>query len=107
VFSRLLESESEASQPGARERSRITPANYSVSMAGEKSINERPAYIIEIAPLTHNKYLIKGRIWVDAEDYAIVRIEGTPAKKPSFWIKHVHFVHPAALGPTNGLAPGS
>jgi hypothetical protein len=93
VFPRLLESENEASQPGARERSRITPGNYSFSIAGEESINERPAYVIEIAPRTQNKYLIKGRIWVDAEDYAIVRIEGTPAKNPSFWIKHVHFVH--------------
>jgi hypothetical protein len=93
VFPRLLESENEASQPGARERSRITPANYSFSIAGEESINERPAYVIEIAPRTQNKYLIKGKIWVDAEDYAIVRIEGTPAKNPSFWIKHVHFVH--------------
>jgi hypothetical protein len=93
VFPRLLEGENEASQPDARERSRITPANYSFSMAGQESINDRPAYIIEIAPRTQNKYLIKGRIWVDAEDYAVVRIEGTPAKNPSFWIKHVNFVH--------------
>lgn len=93
VFPRLLEGENEASQPGARERSRITPLNYSFSIVGEESINQRPAYVIEIAPRTQNKYLIKGRIWVDAEDYAIVRIEGTPAKNPSFWIKHVHFVH--------------
>ena len=50
VFPRLLESENEASQPGARERSRITPGNYSFSIAGEESINERRAYVIEIAP---------------------------------------------------------
>ena len=62
-------------------------------MVGEESINERPAYVIEIAPRTQNKYLIKGRIWVDAEDYAITRIEGMPAKNPSFWTKSVHFVH--------------
>lgn len=93
VFPRLLESESEASRPDIRERSRITPGNYSFQMLGKESINERPAYVIAIAPKTQNKYLIRGRIWVDLEDYAIVRIEGEPAKNPSFWIKSVHFVH--------------
>jgi hypothetical protein len=93
VFPRLLESESEASLPGARERSRITPENYSFEMVGKDSINQRLAYVIDVAPKTQNKYLLQGRIWVDAEDYAIARIEGKPAKNPSFWIKHVHFVH--------------
>jgi hypothetical protein len=93
VFPRLLESESQASQPDVRERSRITPENYSFEMIGKDSINQRPAYLIAIASRTQNKYLVQGRIWVDAEDYAIVRIEGKPAKNPSFWIKSVHFVH--------------
>ena len=93
VFPRLLEGESEASQPGARELSRITPENYSFEMVGKENINQRPAYVIDVAPKTHNKYLLQGRIWVDAEDYAIARIEGKPAKNPSFWIKHVNFVH--------------
>jgi hypothetical protein len=93
VFPKLLESEKEASQPDLRERSRITPENYSFEMVGKESINDRGTYIIEITPKTQNKYLVKGRIWVDANDYAIVRIEGRPAKNPSFWIKSVHFVH--------------
>jgi hypothetical protein len=93
VFPRLLEGESEASRPDVRERSRITPENYSFVMAGTDNVNERPAYVLAITPKTQNKYLVQGRIWVDAADYAIVRIEGKPAKNPSFWIKSVHFVH--------------
>ena len=34
-----------------------------------------------------------GKIWVDANDYSIVRIEGRPARNPSFWVRNVHFVH--------------
>jgi len=93
VFPKLLESESEASLPGVRERSRITPENYSFEMLGQEYINERPAYVIAIAPKAQNKYLVHGRLWVDLDDYAIVRVEGKPAKSPSFWIKSVHFVH--------------
>jgi len=93
VFPKLLESESEASLPTVRERSRITPENYSFEMVGKDYINQRLAYVIAIAPKKQNKYLVQGRIWVDVDEYAILRIEGKPAKSPSFWIKSVHFVH--------------
>jgi hypothetical protein len=93
VFSKLLEGEAEASQPGFRERSRITPENYTFEMVGAETLHGQPVYVLAIAPKTPNKYLMRGRIWVDAEEYAIVRIEGQPAKNPSFWIKSVQFVH--------------
>jgi negative regulator of sigma E activity len=93
VFPKLLESESEASLPGVRERSRITPENYSFEMVGKDYIDQRPAYVIAISPKTQNRYLVQGRIWIDVDEYAILRIEGKPAKSPSFWIKSVHFVH--------------
>jgi hypothetical protein len=93
VFPRLLEAEIEAARPDLRERSRITPENYAFEMAGTEDIHGRLAYVISIEPKTQNKYLARGRIWVDAEEYAIVHIEGEPAKNPSFWFKSVRFVH--------------
>jgi hypothetical protein len=36
--------------------------------------------------------LFAGKIWIDVEDYAVVRIEGHPAKKLSFWIEQADFV---------------
>src|SRR6266478_7018207 len=84
VFPRLLEAETEASQPGLRERSRIIPENYVFEMVGTEYVDERPVYVIAIAPKIRNKYLMQGRIWVDADEYAIVHIEGKPAKNPSF-----------------------
>ena len=93
VFPKLLSAETDASQPGSRERSRIIPENYSFEMVGTETVNDRTAYVVALDPKTSNKYLMKGKIWVDAEEYAIVRIEGQPAKSPSFWIKSVRFVH--------------
>jgi hypothetical protein len=93
VFPRLLEAETEAARPDLRERSRITPENYTFEMAGTECVRGRQAYVMAIEPKTPNKYLARGRIWVDAEEYAIIRVEGQPAKNPSFWIKSVHFVH--------------
>jgi hypothetical protein len=93
VFPRLLEAETEAARSDLRERSRITPENYTFEMVGTECVRGRQAYVIAIEPKTPNKYLACGRIFVDAEEYAIVRVEGKPAKNPSFWIKSVHFVH--------------
>jgi hypothetical protein len=93
VFSKLLEAETEASRPGSPENSRMTPENYSFTMLRVDQVDGRKTYVIEVAPKKHKKYLIRGTIWVDTEEFAIVRMDGEPAKNPSFWTKSVHFGH--------------
>ena len=66
--------------------------NYEFSIIGTDLAAGRTAYVLEVRPKRSEKYLFEGRIWVDAEDYALVRAEGKPAKKPSFWTKSIHFV---------------
>jgi hypothetical protein len=61
-------------------------------MAGTPLLDGRTAYAIDIVPKRHEERLFKGRIWIDAADYALVRAEGEPAKNPSFWTRSVHFV---------------
>lgn len=92
VLRKMLESESETSLPEARAKARINPGNYDFNMAGTEVIDGRTAYVLEVNPKRNEKYLFHGRIWVDAEDYALVRAEGSPAKNPSFWTKSTHFV---------------
>jgi hypothetical protein len=93
VFHKILEEESAASNPKLRGQSQISPENYWFENAGVELVNGRRAYVIDLKPRKESKYLIAGRIWVDAEDYAVMRVEGKPAKNPSFWTKSVHFVH--------------
>jgi hypothetical protein len=92
VLRKMLESESETSHPEARAKTRINPENYDFKMAGTEVIDGRTAYVLEVSPKRKEKYLFRGRIWVDAEDYALARAEGQPAKNPSFWTKSTHFV---------------
>jgi hypothetical protein len=93
VFQKLLREETEASRRGTRNGTRITPANYDFKVVGRQTLETGPAYVLEVSPKTNNKYLIRGNIWVDTNDYSIVRIEGQPARNPSFWVRSVHFVH--------------
>lgn len=89
VFNKLLQAETEASQPGSSEDSRVTPDNYSFRMLREEQIDGRKAFVIELKPKREKKYLMAGTIWIDVEDYAIIRMQGKPAQNPSFWIKSV------------------
>src|SRR5215475_9987825 len=93
VFYKLLNEEADASRRDTRNSTRLTPENYNFQIVGQEILETGPAYVLRVAPKADNKYLINGKIWVDARDYAIVRIEGQPAKSPSFWVRSVHFVH--------------
>jgi outer membrane lipoprotein-sorting protein len=92
VLQKMLQEETNASLTERREDTRITPANYSFELLGTEILDGRLAYILEITSKSKNKYLLHGRIWVDAAEYAITRIEGSPVQNPSFWTKSVHFV---------------
>ena len=92
VLRKMLESESESSRPEVRERTSITSENYNFQLIGTDTLESRPVYIVEVLPKRQDKYLFEGRIWVDAQDFALVRAEGKPAKNPSFWIHSVNFV---------------
>ena len=93
VFKRMLESERNASQDAVRRSTQITPDNYTFRLVGETVLNTRRSFILEAEPKSNNALLFRGKIWLDAEDYAVVRIEGSPAQKPSFWIRKTNFVH--------------
>src|SRR5258708_23827786 len=92
VFHKMLESETETSRPEIRATARLIPENYDFALVETELVAGRAAYVLEIKPKRNEKYLFEGRIWVDAEDYALTRAEGKPAKKPSFWTKSIHFV---------------
>jgi hypothetical protein len=93
VLHKMLESEAEMSQPEMRLKTRLSPENYDLHFAGKESLDGRIAYVIDVFPRRHEERLFEGRIWIDAEDYALIKTEGKPARNPSFWTRSVHFVH--------------
>src|SRR6202008_1309635 len=93
VFHKLLSEEPLASRRGTRASTRLIPDNYQFQMVGGETLETGPAYVLSVTPKTANKNLIDGKICVDANDNSIVRIEGQPARNPSFWVRSVHFVH--------------
>ena len=84
VLKRAVESEKEAFHDKASMA--LTTANYKFQLEGNETLGGRPAYVLDVEPWSPSKFLYRGKIWVDAADFAVVKMETQPAKSPSFWI---------------------
>jgi hypothetical protein len=88
VLTKLLSSEQEAQEEKTRKELEISPKNYDFSLAGTEHTPAGDFYVLAVTPKGKNKYLYRGKLWVDARDFAVVRMQGEPAKNPSMWVSH-------------------
>jgi hypothetical protein len=88
----LIASEINAARGKDRHDSAITAANYSLELIGEGEVRTHPCYVLRASPKRADRYLFEGKVWIDKQDFAVVRIEGHPAANLSFWIKRADFV---------------
>jgi hypothetical protein len=87
ILKRLLDAELDATHDEQRQHTAMDPENYDFRLVGDEWILDREFYILEVTPRTKNKFLFRGRIWVEGQDFAVARMEGQPAKNPSWWTK--------------------
>ncbi|HZQ67166.1 MAG TPA: hypothetical protein VFA68_01500 [Terriglobales bacterium] len=92
IFQKLLESEQEYLKQSV-EQSELSPRNYEFSLAGTDRNADGDFYVLEVTPKRKSQFLYRGKIWVEAHDFAVARIQGEPAKNPSFWISHTSIDH--------------
>ena len=88
----LIASEIEAASGKQHHDSSITPANYTFELLGEQQVGPYHCFVVRATPKRRDKYLFEGKLWIDTQDFAVVRIAGHPAKKLSFWIERADFV---------------
>jgi hypothetical protein len=93
IFQKLLDSEQEYLKQEIQEQSELSPRNYDFTLLGIDSDAEGQYYVLDVAPKHKTQFLYRGKIWVDAHDFAVARIQGEPAKNPSLWISHTSIDH--------------
>jgi hypothetical protein len=64
----------------------IDEANYKFTFLGQEQLRGRSTYHFKIVPRRSSKLLVDGEVWIDATDYAVVRIRGRLSKGISFWL---------------------
>ncbi|MFQ5741895.1 MAG: outer membrane lipoprotein-sorting protein [Acidobacteriota bacterium] len=92
VFGRMMKAEQEALKQEMKRRSAINRDNYRFELVGEDDVEGRRCYLLEAEPKRKDKFLFRGRLWIDTVDFAVVKVKGRPAKRPSFWTRKIEFV---------------
>jgi hypothetical protein len=88
VLRDILQKETETGKDA--ERKDLSPENYDFQLLGRESLEGRNCYVLAISPKREEKDLIRGKIWVDAQNYNLHRIEGKTVKSPSWWIRDLY-----------------
>jgi len=93
VFRKLLESEQEAMKAENRTRTALNTDNYTFQLIGYEMSGQTANYVFQVEAKNPTKFVYRGKIWVDANDFAVSRMQVEPAKSPSFWTKRSEIEH--------------
>ena len=91
VLRRALDNERDAFKD--RDANALSTANYNFELLGSEILDGRPSYVLQVEPLNANPFLYRGKIWVDAADFAVSKLEVQPAQIPSIWISQTLIHH--------------
>jgi hypothetical protein len=90
VLRDILSKETES--PKNAQRKELSAENYDFQLLGQEMLDGRQCYLLGLNPKREDKDLLRGKIWVDTENYNIRRLEGTPVKNPSWWVHDIHIL---------------
>ena len=85
VLGAILDNEKLLNQPGIREGTWITSANYEMTLkpGGTQWLDGRDCLVVTLTPKRKADYLVEGILWVDSKDGSIVQVKGTASKSSS------------------------
>lgn len=88
IVRRVLEHEVKMARDSST--SSFSSDNYDFALLGVGPLNGKSHYLLQLTPRHETTELLRGKAWVDPETFLIVRVEGTPAKSPSWLIRDLH-----------------
>jgi hypothetical protein len=83
------------------ESNELTPRNYQFAILGREPVDGHDCYVLQLTPKRNEPDLVNGKAWVDTTSFQIRRIDGAPAKSPSWWIHNIHVT--VTYGPVEGI----
>lgn len=91
VFQRALDAEQTASTERAQQASALNTDNYNLQLMGVEQLPTGRCYVLDVVPKVPGEFTYVGRVWVQAIDFAVVRIQGRPAINPSQFVSDGEF----------------
>jgi len=84
--------EKDLQPPKDPDRHELSQKNYDFRFLGTEAVDGHLCYVLGLSPKRNDKELLEGQVWVDQRTYNIRRLEGKPAKSPSWWVHDVHLL---------------
>jgi hypothetical protein len=91
VLRTLMAGEQEGTLEQNHARAMLSPANYRLKLVGSEPLDGVNTWVLDVSPRVESRFNYKGRVWVSMEDYAVVRIQGAPAKNPTWLMGSARF----------------
>lgn len=91
VITRLLQSEVDHVQKDDPAQTALNLKNYKFSYKGKTDVDGHLVHVFQVKPRKKRVGLFKGRVYLEAHTGSLVRVEGTPVKSPSFFVKNIKF----------------
>lgn len=93
VLEPLVKAEQSDAQVTSRQGLALGPTNYQFVLLQAPDGHDQHNYVLQATPLSgkHQRFLFHGKVWVDPNDYGIVRIQGVLPDVPSFWVASAEF----------------
>lgn len=88
----VLNHETEKKDAKETARKEFSPENYSFALAGSEIMDGKRCFVLQMNPRHDDKDMLRGRVWIDAENFNIRRVEGETSRSPSWWIRDVHIL---------------
>jgi hypothetical protein len=86
VLRKLMEGEQEGALAANRLRAMISSDNDNLKLVGDEDLDGIKTWVLEVSPKVESKFNYKGKVWIGKDDYAVVRIVGSPAKNPTWMV---------------------
>jgi hypothetical protein len=90
IVRRVLEHEADMAKGSVN--SDFCTSNYDFALLGQDTLNGKPVYVLQLKPRHAAVELLRGKAYVDAQTFLVVRAQGEPARNPSWWIKDLEVV---------------
>jgi hypothetical protein len=91
VLRRLMEGEQEGALEPNHQRAMLSPANDRLTLVGTERVDGVDAWVLDVSPRVENRFNYRGRVWVSKQDFAVVRIVGSPARNPTWLMGSTRF----------------
>jgi len=85
IFRQILEGEATLSRLPAATGT-LEVRNYEFKLVGRETIGAHLCHVLQLIPRRKSKYLLEGRVWIDAVSFGLVRLEGRPTASLSFLV---------------------